>query len=180
VRLRGEEHLAAVTAGAAILLGFHVGPPRSPVALRALGYRVTAMPDLTHHAGVSLPKNSEESTVRAVALLQACRLLARQEWLYIAADGSPGVEAHRMPLSGGPVILREGWLTLRRFTGAPTLPVLAHREGARRVITIYPALPPVASDARADADACCAALTEILEAYLHQFPDQCRATLWRP
>jgi len=180
VRLLGEEHLAAAGSGATILLGFHVGPPRTPVALQALGYPVTAMPDLTSRAAASRPKPSEEPTVRAVALLQARRLLARHEWLYIAADGPPGVEAYRIPLPGGPVIIREGWLTLRRLTGAPTVPVLAHREGSRRVITIHPALPPVASDPRADADVCCTVLADLLGSYLRRFPEQCRATLWRP
>ena len=85
-----------------------------------------------------------------------------------------------MPLPGVPVILRKGWLTLRRLTGAATLPLLAHREGHRRIITIYPPLPAVSPDPRVDAETCCAVLTDLLGGYLRHFPEQCRATLWRP
>ena len=50
---------------------------------------------------------------------------------------------------GGPMIVRAGWLALRQLTHAPTFPVLSHREGARQVIVIHPALPPPASRPRA-------------------------------
>ena len=192
VRVTGEEHLAANAGGSTILLGFHVGPPGSSFALRLLGYPVESTHDLISrppmHPGRgrgtarrgAIPTQGPQPTTDAVALHQARRHLVGQGCLYITADGPRGAEASRLPLPGEPVIIREGWLILRRLTGAPTLPILAHREGHRRVITIYPALPPVAPDPRADADACCAVLTDLLGSYLRQFPEQCRATLWRP
>jgi lauroyl/myristoyl acyltransferase len=192
VRVTGEEHLAAAGQRATILLGFHVGPPRSSLVLRLLGYPVTSMHDLVYRpperpkgnrwAGwrATLPMERQESAYRVVTLRQARRHLVNQGWLYIAADGPPGAEAYRISLPGGPVIIREGWLALRRLTGAMTLPVLAHLEGRHRMITIHPPLPPVSSDSRADAKACRLVLTDLLCGYLHQFPEQCRATVWRP
>jgi lauroyl/myristoyl acyltransferase len=191
VRITGEEHLAAARPRATILLGFHVGPPRSSLVLRLLGYPAMSMHDLVHRPSdpsqpggrtgwrASVPMAQLESAYGAVALHQARRHLIQQGWLYMLADGPPGVEAYRIPLPGGPVIVREGWLTLRRLTGAVTLPVLAHREGQRRVITIHPPLSSVSHDG-ADTATCCAELTDLLGSYLRQFPEQCRATLWRP
>jgi lauroyl/myristoyl acyltransferase len=191
VRVTGEDHLAAAR-GAAILLGFHVGPPRSSLALQVLGYSVTSMHDLVCDPSArpgprartewraSIPAARESSANGAVALHQARRHLAEQGWLYIPADGPTGAEAYRIPLPGGSVIIREGWLTLRRHTRATTVPLLAHMDGHRRVITIHPPLPPVSPDPRADAEACRAVLTDLLGSYVRRFPEQCRATLWRP
>ena len=182
VRVSGTEHLAAIGERGAILLGFHVGPPGTAHLLRVLGYPVTSVhglvKDPSEHSNQSCPPEQEQAH-RAVTLYRARRHLAGQGWLYMPADGPPGTEAYRISLPGGPVIVREGWLTLRRLTEAPTLPVLAHLEGHRRVIAIHPPLPEVSRDG-ADVAPCRAELTNLLGAYLRRFPEQWRATLWRP
>ena len=63
-----------------------------------------------------------------------------------------------MDLPGGALIIRAGWLALRRLTRAPTLPVLAHRDGKRHVIVVHPALPPPDADPARDAEQCRTAL----------------------
>jgi hypothetical protein len=94
--------------------------------------------------------------------------------VYVMADGPFGREAFRIDLQGGPLVVRVGWLALRRATGVPTLPVLTHREGNQRVIVIHPPLPDPDGDAVRDAAACRAALTPLVDAYVRRFPTQCR------
>ncbi len=191
VRVTGEEHLAAATTGGGtMLLGFHVGPPSSSLALELLGYPVVTMEDLVYRRSDSpepgrlsawrgpLPRDRQKGG--AVALHQARRHLVGHGLVHVLATGPWGAEAFRIPLPGGPVIIRDGWLALRRLTGATTLPLLAHEEGRRRVITIHPPLPPVPPDSREDADACRPILTDVLRSYLRRFPDQWRVPLWRP
>jgi len=52
--------------------------------------------------------------------------------------------------------------------------VLAHEEGGRRIVTIYPPLPAPTGDEVADKVACRAVLTAILGEYVRRYPSQCR------
>ncbi len=190
----GEEHLArAWERGGVILLGFHVGPPGSGLALRLLDYPVRSLHgpvglDFSmgsgwrriHSSLGSIPVDSGEPSHWAVALHQARQHLGAKGLLSIAADGANGAAAFRIPLPGGPLVIRSGWFVLRRHTGATTLPVLAHRDGRHRVITIHPPLPAPLIDPDEDRAACREVLALRLDSYLRQFPAQCRATLWRP
>ncbi len=183
----GGEHLAAARArGGVILLGFHVGPPGSSLALRLLGYPVASWHQLVEAAGGAPVGGSPSVSISgaaagrgAAALHQARRHLAGGGVLYVTADGPHGTEACRLPMPGAPIVIRSGWLVLRRYTRAATLPLLAHEEGRRRIITVHPALPPPAPDPGRDVEACRVVLAALLAAYLRRFPEQCRATLWR-
>ena len=94
--------------------------------------------------------------------------------MYLTVDGPFGREAFRIDVPGGPLVVRTGWLALRRHTRAPTFPVLVRREGRRRTIVVHPALPDVAADAARDAEACRSALASLVSDYVRQYPAQCR------
>lgn len=171
-----------------ILLGFHLGPVGTPRALQILGYRVNAaisgrrhratLP-LTSGDGETIPLYGASRQGEASALRRAVELLRAGEIVYITADGRVGTESFQIPLPGGPLVVRAGWLALRRLTGAVTHPVLMHVEGPRRVITIHPALPPPAPGPDDDVASCRAALTPLIEEYVRRFPEQCRSlALW--
>ena len=149
--MEGAEHLPAPGTGA-ILLGFHLGPPRMWYHLRTLGYPVrlggalvTSIQDrrwqglIDRGEVVHIPGGATAG--RLPGLFQIRELLRRGEMVYLAADGTYGREAFRVELPGGPLIVRTGWLALRRMTRAATLPVFIHRDGRRRVIVIHPPLP---------------------------------------
>ena len=182
----GEEHLRTARArGGTILLGFHAGPAGSAVALGLAGYRMVSVEgvgDGPPRAGAAwsgvlretLAVAGRDPRLRAAALNAARRYLLGGATLYLNADGPFGTEAFRIPLTGGSVVIRSGWLTLRRHTGAATLPVLSHADGRRWVITIHPPLP--AWDR--DSDGCRAVLTRLLEDYARRFPEQCRTVVW--
>jgi lauroyl/myristoyl acyltransferase len=185
----GLEHLRQRPPGRGlILLGFHLGPVGTPRALRVLGYRVnaaisgrrhrTALP-MTPGGGETIPLYGPSRQGDARALRRAVELLRAGEIVYITADGRVGTESFQIPLPGGPLVVRAGWLALRRLTGAATHPVLMHIEGPRRVITIHPALPPPAPVPDDDVAGCRAALTVLIEEYVRRFPEQCRSlALW--
>ena len=81
-------------------------------------------------------------------LYRARRILLDGGALFILADSRVGRAAFAVPLPGGPMIIRSGWLTLCRLTGARVIPVVTHLEGRTQVITIHPALPtPAPGDA---------------------------------
>jgi lauroyl/myristoyl acyltransferase len=183
VVIEGAEQLA--TSGAALLLGFHLGPPLSWLVLNRLGHHVRFAGRLEAAAGdrrwdalvangdvIRLPQESPRE--RTQGLLRMRRLLGEGARIYVTGDGPFGREAFRIELPGGPLILRTGWWSLRRHTNVPTLPVLAHRDGPRRVITIYPPLPPCDNDAERDVAQCRAALEPIIDSYVRRFPEQCR------
>jgi lauroyl/myristoyl acyltransferase len=196
VRVEGEAHLTdgAGRAGT-ILLGFHLGLPSGWLALRLRGHGLTFVGALEldgrarrrtsrqwrsllapEHA---LSVSGGEPHRRLSGLYDAWKRLRAGGTVYITADGELGREAFRVPLPGGPALIREGWLALRRATGARTLPVLARREGRMRVLTIYPALPAPARDPVVDRAACARALAPILEDYVRRFPAQCWSlALW--
>jgi lauroyl/myristoyl acyltransferase len=183
VVLEGAAHLDAV--GGAILLGFHLGPPRTWFRLRALGYPVRLAGRLEGSAGdprwvealgerdaVRLPGGAPAA--RLAGLHQVRGLLREGALVFLTADGPFGREAFRLDLPGGPLVVRGGWLALRRLTGVATLPVLAHRDGRRHVIVVHPALPPPAADPVRDAAMCRAALAPLVERFVREFPEQCR------
>jgi lauroyl/myristoyl acyltransferase len=184
VRIEGRERLAALSGGA-ILLGFHLGPPRTAFMLRSLGIPVhltgrlqSADRDgrwagaLQASQAVRLPAGAPRG--RAEGLHHIRGLLRRGALVYLAADGPFGREAFRIDLPGGPLVARLGWFTLRRITGVPTLPVLTWQSRGGRVIAIHPPLPPPHPDAAADAESCRSALTPLVEDYVRRFRAQCR------
>jgi lauroyl/myristoyl acyltransferase len=183
VVLEGREHLNA--AGGAILLGFHLGSPRTWFRLRAIGYPVRLAGRQEGSVGdarwdqaleawdaVRLPDGAPQHRLRG--LYQIRHLLGDGAMVFLTADGPFGREAFRIDLPGGPLVVRRGWLALRSLTGVPTLPVLAHRDGRHHVIVVHPALPPPAVDLARDAAQCRAARAPLIESYVRRFPAQCR------
>ncbi len=190
VVLEGAEHLAGA-GGGVILLGFHLGSPRTWFRLRALGYPVrlagrleasTRDPRwaeaLAAGEAVRLPGGSARA--RLVGLYQVLELLRGGALVSLSADGPFGREAFRIALPGGDLVVRGGWLALRRMSRAPTLPVLAHRDGKRHVIVVHPPLPEPDPDPARDAARCQAVLAPLVEAYVRRFPAQCRYLAFPP
>jgi len=187
--VEGEEHLIkAAEKGGTLLLGFHLGPSHVPLALRVIGHRVTLVGDLEHsgrrpgatwlpflNPSESLSISGRKPGGRLGGLYQARRLLLDGGTLFITADGPFGSEAFRVPLPGGAMVIRSGWLALRGHTRAPTLPVLTYLDGRKRVVTIHAALPAVEADPARDMAVCRAALSPLLEEYVQRFPEQCRS-----
>jgi lauroyl/myristoyl acyltransferase len=107
--------------------------------------------------------------------LHRIRTLLRQGGLvYLAGDGPFGREAFRIDLAGGPLVVRLGWLAMRRLTRVPTFPVFTYREQGRRVIVVHPPLPQPDADLDRDRSQCQAALTPLIETYVRRYPSQCR------
>jgi len=184
VVVEGTEHLNPVGDGA-LLLGFHLGPPRTWLTLRALGYPVRFAGRLETARENPLWKRALEAGDvirlpegragdRLESLYRIRNYLRDGSLVYLTADGPFGREAFRLELRGGPLIVRVGWLALRRHTGAPTLPVFARREGRRRIIVVHPPLPEPDVDPARDAEICHTALRPLVEDYVRRFPSQCR------
>lgn len=186
VAVHGGEHLAAVR-GAAILLGFHLGPPNVDVALRILGHRVAWLGSARRSRAWSRdawrpllePKDNLSPGPKGgwpSCLYRARRLLLDGGALFTIADGWVGGEAFRVSLPGGrPLIIRAGWLTLSRQTGARVLPVTTHLEGRVQVITIHPPLPTPGPH---DVDLPSTwpdILGALVKDYVWRFPEQCAA-----
>jgi len=180
--LRGEQHLRAVV-GATILLGFHLGPPNTAVALQVLGHRVRAMGAKRISRGWAReawqPFQGPEALLwvpgdwhRGAAMYQALHVLQGGGTVSLAADGI-GRPAFALPLSGGTVRISSGWLELRRRTGAQVLPVLKHLDGRTLVLTVHPPLPPCASPLEREVEVCREILQRLLDDYVRQFPEQC-------
>jgi lauroyl/myristoyl acyltransferase len=182
--LRGAEHLEALSGGA-VLLGFHLGPPRTSWVLQALGYPVTPAARfdgastnrrmaaaVQSGALVRLPQAAP--VARTQGLHRLLTTLRNGGLVYITADGPFGREAFRIQLPGRPLIVRAGWLSLRRQARVPVVPVLAVRDGGNRVIVVHSPLPAVDPDASRDTAACRAALGPILLDYVRRHPAQCR------
>jgi hypothetical protein len=183
-RLIGKDHLPPGPEGA-LLLGFHLGPPRTWLLLRAFGYPVRFAGSLQGASGNSrwtaavdagevIPLLGGPPERRMNALHLARGLLRDGGWICMTADGPLGREAFRIELAGAPLIVRTGWLALRRVARVPTLPVLSYESGGERVLHVHPPLPQVDDDLAADTEACRRALTPILEDYVQRFPAQCR------
>ena len=103
---------------------------------------------LVTDGSVRLPAGAPRD--RLAGLYQIRGMLRDGALVFLTADGQFGREAFRLELLGGPLIVRTGWLTLRRRMEVPTPPVLAHRNGTRHVIVVYPALPPPDADLERD------------------------------
>ena len=189
--VEGVDHLTAVS-GAAIILGFHLGPPGGDLPFRILGYPVTFLGGSDRNAATGWWSDAWRPFVEASPLSfaagdrsrwPAVLYAARQTLLdggkiYILADGS-GVEAFRLPLSVGDWPIRAGWLTLHQLTGAPVLPALHHLAGRRHVMTIHPPLPALPSDRPMGLEVWRDSLTRLLEDYVRRFPEQCPFLAWR-
>jgi len=183
VAVRGEEHLAAAGRGV-ILLGFHLGPAGSYLALRVAGHRLTWVGGRGATGAWSREIRQRYQSARETQffsedryswtrrLYHARQVLLSGEHVFISADGEGG-EAFSVPLPGGPQVIGVGWLALRRATGAPVLPVLSHMQGRTQVVTVHPALPPRNADPGLDLDACRRSLAHLLGDHVRRFPEQC-------
>jgi hypothetical protein len=189
VSIQGRERLDSVENGA-LLVGFHLGPPRTWLAMRAHGLpvRIAAQFDLVSSdpiwqsmfaSGDAIPV-PDDPAGQLRALYRMRSVLAQNEIVYLTADGPHGQEAFRLDVPGRALIVRKGWLALRRHVRVRTFPVLSHAEGDRRVIVICPPLPPVQDDAAADAKTCRDVLTPLISDYVRRFPAQCRYLAFPP
>lgn len=182
--LVGAEHLRDQGRDGALLLGMHVGPPRAWLMLRSHGIPVSfAIRDTAGQGprweawrrdAVVVPLPYGDPTTRVRGLYTLRRLLAEGRFVFLAGDGPFGRELFRLDLPGYSPVIKSGWFALRRQLTLRVLPVIAHEEGARRVVTIFPPLPAVQADEAADAAACRAALTAVVGAYVRAHPEQCR------
>jgi lauroyl/myristoyl acyltransferase len=100
--------------------------------------------------------------------------------VYLTADGPFGREAFQIDVPGRALLVRAGWLTLRRLTGVPVLPVFARYEGRQRVIEVHPPLPESIQDPVGDAESCREALTPLVREYVRKYPEQCRYLAFPP
>lgn len=185
VDVSGSEHLAAVSGGA-LLVGFHLGPPKTWLRLRALGYpvrfagRLEGVSDdprwqaaLETGTVIRMPEGDVQERLRG--LMRIRQLLRAGSLVYVTADGPFGREAFSIDLPGAPLVVRQGWMALRRAAAVPTLPVLSCRTADRRyAIHIHPPLPEPAVDAGRDAELCREALSPLIAEYVRRYPDQCR------
>jgi lauroyl/myristoyl acyltransferase len=114
-------------------------------------------------------------------LYRARRLLLDGGALFILADAwAAGREVFRVPLPGGcPLIIKPGWLTLWRHTGARVLPVTTHLEGRAQVITIHPPLPTPGPHDTDLPSAWPDILASLVTDYVRRFPEQCAALPFR-
>ena len=177
------------TPGAAILLGFHLGPPNADLALRVLGHRLTWLGgerisrgwrreawgpflDSSQHLA-----SSYEEWFWSGLVHRARRILLDGGRVFLMADGA-GREMFRVALPGRPVLIKPGWLVLHRHTGARVLPVLTHLEGRTQVITIHPPLPMSGLDPASEGGAGRDTLTSLLQSYVRRFPAQCPALVF--
>jgi lauroyl/myristoyl acyltransferase len=191
VSVKGQEHLGKAAGRPTILLGFHLGPPCADQALRMAGHALTRLgggrlsrawlgqswAPYRDAGQILLPVDDPGAWPRA--LHEARRTLLDGGTLFIHGDGH-GRAAFSIPLPGGPLLIRSGWLALRRHTGATVLPVLTHLEGRRQVITVHPPLPPRDPDPQRDLEACRAVLSRLLLEYLRRFPEQCWSLAFWP
>ena len=178
---------AAVGAGPVLLLGFHLGPPGAFLTLRLLGYRltfigaaaaVTYWPRRREWTGlledrdtISLTPGDAISAARALHV--GHRVLQQGGTLFLLGDGGLGAEVFRLTVPGKDVVMRAGWFTMRRLSGAVTLPVLSHLHGRQRVLEVFPPLPAPVRDVEADRETCRMHLMPIVSAYVRARPAQC-------
>jgi hypothetical protein len=186
VRVDGRAHLDAIGRRGAILLGFHVLPGVAALALAVSGVRFVATGEegaFRAWTRASLPWQSAldawrdrvvwsdpASRVRGLARLRD--RLKSGGLVHLTADGPAGRELFRIGLPVGALVVRSGWWTLRRLTGAPALPILAHREGRRVVVRIMPALSAPLDDPAEDLRVCQATLASLVADHVRRFADQ--------
>jgi hypothetical protein len=190
VALEGAEHIAAGD-GPTIFLAFHLGPPDTALALRLLGYPLTWIGGSSssrawasdawrayQEPGELLSLSARRDDWGGV-LYRARRILLDGGAVCISADGRAGRVAFQVPLRGGPLFVRSGWLALRRQTGARVLPILSHVDGHTLVLTAHPPLPAPRPDWDADVAACRAPLAALLQAHVDRHADQCYTLVFR-
>ncbi len=189
VRIRGDEHLAA-TGGGAILLGVHLGPPNTDIALRIAGHRLAWVGSRRTSAAWSRPPWSalldpKDSLFRPAeerfwpgVLYRARRLLLDGGTVFMMADSWQGRELFRIALPGGDITIRGGWLSLHRHAGVPVWPVLTHLDGRTQVITIHSPLPKAEHDEGSDGGPWRAALDALVREHAARFPEQCPALIF--
>lgn len=184
--VHGRERLGDAAGRGTILLGFHLGPPNTDVALRVLGHpsaflgnvrrsRAWASPawrDFIDPSDVLLPGDGPKR-FWAGTLHRARRLLLDGRMLFLMADAWSGRELFRIALPGGELVVRSGWLSLWRQTNARLLPVTARLDGRVQVITIHAPLPEPGPDADAHFDGCRTVLIGLVEDYVARWPGQC-------
>jgi lauroyl/myristoyl acyltransferase len=180
--VRGAEHLAGAVRGV-ILLGFQAGPRLSWLALRAAGHRLTWLggrpsPLWSPHIRKRY-LDGQGDLILSTGAVESMRLLRRAQRIlrdggavFMNADGA-GTGAFSVPLPGRPIVIQEGWLALRRLTGATVLPVLSHLEGPTQVVAIHPPLPAPTDDPAVDLENCRRALGDLLIDYTARHPEQC-------
>jgi lauroyl/myristoyl acyltransferase len=189
--IRGEEHLTTAPKGT-ILLGFHLGPPNVDVTLRILGQKLAWLGSSRSSwvwsseswRPLSDPRQNlappDDDWFWPGYLYRARRILLDGGALFVMADSWVGRPAFPVPLPGGPMIVRSGWLSLYRLTGARVIPVVTHLEGRTQVITIHPPLPtptPRAADPPATWREIISAL---VREYVRRFPEQCPVLVFPP
>ena len=191
VAVVGEERLAEAP-GPTILLGFHLGPPNADVALRILGHPMAWLgttrlaPAWSREPWRSFldPRENlsppDDEWFWPGYLYRARRMLLDGGTLFIMADSWVGRELFRVPLPGGPAVIRSGWLTLRRQTGARVVPVSTHLEGRTQIITVHPPLPEPRDGDDDAPDRWRAIVSELMADYLRRFPDQCPVLAFPP
>lgn len=189
--IRGEEYLAAAPKGT-ILLGFHLGPPNVDVTLRILGQKLAWLGSSRNSwvwsSEAWRPLSDPRENLAPPGdkwfwpgyLYRARRILLDGGALFIMADSWVGREAIRVPLPGGPMIIRSGWLSLYRQTGARVVPVVTHLEGRTQVITIHPALPTPQPDDVDPLGAWRDILVALVSDYVRQLPEQCPVLVFPP
>jgi len=184
--VEGEEHLTGVQGGA-ILLEFHLGPSGVELPLKLLRHQVrhVGWHDRSAAAGwwsdawrpimVSdeLSNAAQDPRKWPAVLYKARQTLLDGGKICIMADSEEGQEVFRVPLPGGPMVIRAGWLTLHRLTGAPVLPVLTHLRGRRQILTIHPPLPTRESDPARRLEVWRDIITSLVVDYVGRFPEQC-------
>jgi lauroyl/myristoyl acyltransferase len=186
VVVEGEEHLGAVRGGA-ILLAFHLGPPHAELPLTLRGHRIRHLGwhDRTVAAGwwndawrpfmASSPLSSLIGDPKRwpAVLYSARQTLLEGGHVCITADGAGQHELFRVSLSGGPLVIRSGWLALHQVTGAPVLPLLARLDGHRHIVTVHPPLPTQEPDPARRLEAWREIVTSLVVDYVNRFPEQC-------
>lgn len=186
LEVHGRGHLDAVQGGA-IILGLHVGPPKTALALQASGFDVRLTGRMAFSAndarweqaiaaGQAVPLGGETPRQRAHALQRLRQILASGASVYMTADGG-GEPLFTLDVLGGPILIRRGWFALRRATRVPVIPAFARWNGPRRIIEIHPPLPDPIADATGDRDQCQAALSALAADYVRRYPAQCRYVL---
>lgn len=188
--VEGLRHLHTVP-GPAILLGFHIGPPHARLGLELLGHRVTSVvfvprdrPGWWRPAWWPLFASSPDLSPDGnrdrwlATLYRASGILRDGGTIHLMADGF-GRELCRIPLPGGPAVIRGGWLNLQRHTGARVFPMLTHLQGRTQVVTIHPelALETVSPGTPVPWED---TLASLLRAYVARFPEQCFGLVFAP
>ena len=175
-----------------ILLGFHLGPPNADVTLRILGHKLAwlggSRKSWVWSSEAWRPLSDPRQNLAPSGgtrfwpgyLYRARRILLDGGALFILADSRAGRVAFPVPLPGGPMIVRSGWLSLCRLTGARVIPVVTHLEGRTQVITIHPALPTPAPGAADPLATWREIITVLVSDYVRRFPEQCPVLVFPP